>query len=543
MKPKILILIALVTFSFQLSTLNCYAQSWQWAKSGGGTTSDDGTDVCQDNNGNIYMTGHYDDSPYATSSGTFDTVTVPYIGASQIFVVKYSSTGDVLWAKSIGGNDPTSSYPEQPIRIIYEPVSNSIYLTGKYNNTMVLGSDTLLGSGFFYTKISTSGNFIWSKKLSNTMAGSLTSDNEGNIYIGGGCNAATTFDTVPVQPNYFIAKFNSSGICLKVNSNIKFCNPSYLAFRNGKLLLTGMTLNDTIQMDTLTKTFSNPYNLYVARFDQSLHLKWVKFATSNNQARPLDICLDSLCNSYIVGYFKTNLNFVSVNLTITSGPQDFFIAKYDSSGIFQWANQGYNTTGFIDYAFCKPLKNGDFYIAGSYNGTDLHLGTNTISLVNAFIARYNNSGNCLSVVTIPGSGYCQGLTVDASDNFSIIGYFLSTLAIGSYSVTSHGFGDVYIAKHDALTHVGLKILNANNQLVIYANPNAGKCTITIPDEFKTETKLTLQIFDNKGILLQQTPVEMMQDKISVNITAEAKGIYTAVLSNGVKSYTGKIIFE
>ena len=94
-----------------------------------------------------------------------------------------------------------------------------------------------------------------------------------------------------------------------------------------------------------------------------------------------------------------------------------------------------------------------------------------------------------------------------------------------------------------ITRDELKSYNINNELVIYANPNAGKCTITIPDEFKKETKLTLQIFDNTGQLLQQTPVEMMQDKISVNITAEAKGMYTAVLSNGKKSYTGKIIFE
>ena len=84
---------------------------------------------------------------------------------------------------------------------------------------------------------------------------------------------------------------------------------------------------------------------------------------------------------------------------------------------------------------------------------------------------------------------------------------------------------------------------STNNLIIYANPNTGKCTITIPNEFKTETKLTLQIFDNTGHLLQQIPVEMLQDKVIVNITAEAKGTYTAVLSNGIKSYTGKIIFE
>ena len=37
----------------------------------------------------------------------------------------------------------------------------------------------------------------------------------------------------------------------------------------------------------------------------------------------------------------------------------------------------------------------------------------------------------------------------------------------------------------------------------------------------------------------------MQDIVSVNIIAKAKakGMYTAVISNGVKSYTGKIVFE
>ena len=36
---------------------------------------------------------------------------------------------------------------------------------------------------------------------------------------------------------------------------------------------------------------------------------------------------------------------------------------------------------------------------------------------------------------------------------------------------------------------------------------------------------------------------MEENKISINLEAEAKGIYNVTLSNGKKSYAGKIIFE
>lgn len=533
----------LLTFNFLLLTDDCFSQSWQWAKSGGGVTSDDGRSVCQDDNGNVYMAGWYDSAPYSATNGVFDTITIPYIGASQIFVIKYSSTGSVLWAKSIGGNDSPSSFGEQPFSIYYDNFSNSIYITGIYLATTILGNDTLTGNGSFISKIATNGNFIWSKSWSNASLGYVTTDNVGNIYLRGQTSNSTVIDTFNLTKGYFLAKFNSLGNCLEVNSNFIGCGLGNILIKNNSLFLTGGTLNDTIQIDTLVTHFSTVYNPFVARFDDNLHLKWVKFATSSDMSLPSDICVDSLCNSYIVGQFRSNINFGSVNLTGWSYG-DLFIAKFDSNGVFQWAKQGINTTGDVYSPFCRSLNNGDFYIAGPYDGGGLNLGSFQItSPCNAYIARYNSSGICLGLVTIPGGGYCQGLSVDASNNFCIIGYFGGTLNIGGNSVTSHGFGDVYVAKHDMISGIGFKMSNTNNQLIIYANPNAGKCTITIPDEFKTETKLTLQIFNNKGQLLQQTPVEMMQDKISVNITAEAKGIYNAILSNGVKSFSGKIIFE
>ena len=83
----------------------------------------------------------------------------------------------------------------------------------------------------------------------------------------------------------------------------------------------------------------------------------------------------------------------------------------------------------------------------------------------------------------------------------------------------------------------------NNQLIIYANPTTGKCNINVPDEFLNEPNLTLSIFDNSGKLIQQQKLEMIENKIKLDLDAEAKGIYTALLSNGKKSYSGKIVFE
>ena len=102
----------------------------------------------------------------------------------------------------------------------------------------------------------------------------------------------------------------------------------------------------------------------------------------------------------------------------------------------------------------------------------------------------------------------------------------------------------YISKATAITGiVGPPKNKTNNQLLIYANPTTGKCNIIVPDELINEPNLTLSIFDNSGKLIQQQKLEMSENKIKLNLDEEAKGIYTAILSNGKKSYTGKIVFE
>ncbi|OFY33045.1 MAG: hypothetical protein A2X01_08850 [Bacteroidetes bacterium GWF2_35_48] len=87
------------------------------------------------------------------------------------------------------------------------------------------------------------------------------------------------------------------------------------------------------------------------------------------------------------------------------------------------------------------------------------------------------------------------------------------------------------------------LLPMGSLLTIYANPNTGKCDIAIPEEFRNEKNLILKIYDLQGKEIQQAKIEMFENKIKLNIEAEAKGVYNVILTNGKKNYSGKIIFE
>jgi len=82
----------------------------------------------------------------------------------------------------------------------------------------------------------------------------------------------------------------------------------------------------------------------------------------------------------------------------------------------------------------------------------------------------------------------------------------------------------------------------NYELRVYPNPTTGTCSITIPAEFLHETALTLSIYDAAGTLVQQIQINNNED-FSFKLAQKAKGVYLAVLSNGKRSYRGRVVFN
>lgn len=182
-KPLLLSILSLI---FVIAILNSNAQSpnWQWAKNAGGASLDYAYSVATDVNGNTYVAGGFQ-----SSSITFGTATLANAGGgsvSDMFIVKYDATGNVLWAKSAGGTSADDAYS------IITDASGNVYVVGYFQSSSItFGSTTLTNAGaydMFIVKYDASGNVLWAKSAGGTnhdAANSVITDASGNVYVAG----------------------------------------------------------------------------------------------------------------------------------------------------------------------------------------------------------------------------------------------------------------------------------------------------------------------------------------------------------------------
>jgi hypothetical protein len=72
-----------------------------WAKRIGGTGADQGNSLTLDGSGNVFLTGYFAGTvDFDPSASTANLISA---GGNDIFIAKYNSSGDYVWANGIGG--------------------------------------------------------------------------------------------------------------------------------------------------------------------------------------------------------------------------------------------------------------------------------------------------------------------------------------------------------------------------------------------------------------------------------------------------------
>jgi hypothetical protein len=138
-----------------------------------GASGDDGVTGMAINGTNIYLTG------YACGNGlNFAGKTIR--GACDVFVSKYESNGNRLWARLYGsnGNDIAAK--------ITKVSSGGAVIVGTYQGALDANGATLNSDGFV-TRIDPSGNTIWNRTVAtpkNDNAFAVTASNDA-VYVGG----------------------------------------------------------------------------------------------------------------------------------------------------------------------------------------------------------------------------------------------------------------------------------------------------------------------------------------------------------------------
>ena len=159
-----------------------------WGKEFGTDERDYANDVCVDQNDNIYITG-------VTNIGglTWETM--------DAFIRKYDNNGNLIWSAEIKTKE------EDIGNSIITDKEGNIYIVG-FTKSNLFGNN-LGGSDIFVVKYNSSGELIWGKMIGSEqdeVGEDISIDKQGNIYLVGS-TAGNLFSTNSGGIDAFIIKF------------------------------------------------------------------------------------------------------------------------------------------------------------------------------------------------------------------------------------------------------------------------------------------------------------------------------------------------
>ena len=367
-----------------------------WAKQIGSTSYESPYNIAVDASGNIYITGTFQDVvDFDPGAGTY---LLTSFGLDDAFISKYDSSGNLVWAKQIGG----SSF-EVGSSIAVDEYAN-VYTTGNFSETADLDpgagifyATALVGSDTYISKLDSSGNYLWSIQLEAAMGLGITVDNDGYMYVTGNFNGTEDFDpgvgiynlTSSGGYDVYISKFDVSGNIIwakGVGGPIYEWVYSIAVDQDGNVATTGI-FNDTADFDPGTGTFyltsAGNEDIYVSKLDSSGNFLWAKKFGEYSNDYGYSIDIGSNGNIFTTGYFRDTVDFDpgidTFNLISISG--DIFISELDAAGNFVWAANIGSNGG--DIGTCIHLDAGNIYVAGSFaSTTDFDPGVDTFYLTN-----------------------------------------------------------------------------------------------------------------------------------------------------------------
>ncbi|MCC6690914.1 MAG: hypothetical protein IT235_05220 [Bacteroidia bacterium] len=307
-----------------------------WATFYGGNGIEIGMGIDTDNANNVVITGYTSGGGFPTGSTGINTVHQSLnAGTQDVFVVKLTSAGSLLWATLFGGQ--------------YQDMSTGVTIDN---------ADNVVVSG-----INIGGGFPTGQTSSNVVHQPAS---------GGVISSGSTYDAI-------VIKFSSTGSFLwatyyggnKDDAAYNICTDNL-----NNVLITGSSYGGTFPISkTGTNISQQPLygggamDVFIVKFAANGSLLWATFygGTAAEEAR--NITTDAADNVIIIGYNaggnfptgQTGANVVHQSV-YAGGNGDAIIVKLSSSGSLLWATY-YGTTSWEYGLQITTDKNNTIFIA------------------------------------------------------------------------------------------------------------------------------------------------------------------------------------
>jgi Immunoglobulin domain/Beta-propeller repeat len=359
-----------------------------WGRKAGGSSGDAAQGLAVDRFGNIFVTGYFNSSKASFGGITITNRSSPVAPFADLFLAKYDSAGNVLWAKQGGGVSPNSANRNDLGTAVATDGDGNAYLTGSYHSVASIGGILLSNlnyANFFLAKYDPAGNVLWAKTVvgTNTSQGNgVAVDAETNVYVTGYLMGRSDFGSGPI---------------------------------------------------TNASTFLNA-TVFVAKYDRNGNLLWARKRAGDASGFGQALAADAFGAVYA-----------------TSAKRDYgpgiLLTKYDSAGNPIWSRTGNISccTGDSNVLYGLALDPfGNPIVTGFGNGAIEGL-TNNMAPAVGFVAKYRNDGSGLWIQRLGQAG--NGVVVDGAGNAYLAGRFTGASFFGATSnLVSSGGSDAFLVK-------------------------------------------------------------------------------------------------
>ena len=407
-----------------------------WSTYYGGSGNDYGYSATLDLNGHIILTGvtESSDFPVYDPGGSYFQGTSA--GASDVFIIKFSNTGELLWATYYGGSG------DEQGRFVSTDFNGNIFLIGRTNSADfplydpggdAYFQDSLSGSyDGFIIKFSSSGQRLWATFYgggNDEVFQSVTTDASGNVFITG-YTWSTDFPTFdPGGGAYFdgshdgwedgfILKFSNTGILQWATyyggwggDHSHFIRADHL----GNIFVIGNTWGNVPVYDPgggayVDSTNNGGYDIFILKFSNSGVMEWATMYGGSDNEGGHCVVSDDSGNIFITGVTRS-YNFPLLDpgngayfdSTYNGGNWDGYIAKFTNSGIWKWSTY-YGGSDEDNFSKIEVDDSGNVFITGRTLSTDFPL--NNPGGGAYFDSTYNGNGDAY-ILSFSNKGFLE----------------------------------------------------------------------------------------------------------------------------------------
>ncbi len=341
-----------------------------------------------------------------------------------------------FWMQNAGGATIDEAYD-----VSVDPSGNA-YSVGYFTSSASFGSTSLIANGstdIFVSKNNNTGGFSWAVKAGGSGADrgtAIATDAAGNVYVTGYYNGTANFGSSSLTSNglqdIFIAKYNTSGVLAWVKS--AGSSESDFGFgiavnSTGDVFVTGSFKGSATFGSTVVTAANTTSDVFITKLNSLGVFQWTKTGTGNYANLGRSVGCDNSGNVYFTGQYSDTITFDTQH---NNQMQNIiFVVKYNASGTEQWfARVGGAVSNVVNDIAVDNI--GGCYLTGDNDGALTYYNTNS----SIFATTPTSYTNNFFIAKINSAGAWQLTGGGGSDN-----------PVSSQSVAYNSSGDVLIGGH------------------------------------------------------------------------------------------------